>query len=814
MSEYYNVTTIAGNGTGIRDGSGYTLPNVSTSNVALFTNLNGIVVDTFGNIFVSDILAHQIRKVTLIGATYEVTTIAGSPAGTLGSSDGAGWTLPNVSSGNTASFNLPIGLAIDAYGNIYVADAGNNRVRKITLVGTTYQVTTIAGSPTNTTGTANGSGWTLSNEHSNSVARFHYPNGVAVDTSDNIFVTERNNRSVRRITLVGDTYQVQTIAGNPLGATSTATDGPGWTVAGSNSTNVALFSTTLVAITTDLSGNIYVVDRGHQRIRKIALVGTTYQVSTIAGSVAGSQDGQGWSLTGSNAGSIATFSAPFGIRADIYGNIFVADVNNRRIRKVSLVGNTYQVTTVAGSPTSFNGIMDGRGWTLPNVNSSNDALFNGPIAVSTDPIGNIYVAESNAFSLSRIRKIVLISLVPSTPIILSPYSFNTTQSSPYIATISGTISIAGEANNTLFVSSTLSNTMYSYSSEVSSSGNAYIYYNLFGLMSSSVSFTITTQNTSSLQYSLPVTVYLSYSTAAPPTLPTLPSLLSLTLSGSTHPNATIYASGETLYMNTSSGILILTVSGTSSNVIADISYSTLNVSGMIVGTTAYIPIDGLVATNICVLTLKDTQNTIRLYPFTIRYSTAQPSYPTVSIANTTYSTSGSPVLYTNQPSGTITISGDLNTQYIISHNTISDTSYTTTTSNAFTIPYTSLSDLSHIYTLTITNIFNTTLTAYFTIVVETTSLTPPILSISGAYVSDNIFYTNLSGAVVTVSTTSAFVSYAYSQTNSVSYNAPDPSAPIPSYTLSIPKPGVYIVYVSCKDNEGNVGQLVPITIIR
>ena len=264
------VTTLAGSGVaGFVD---------STGTAAQFNYPYGVVVDSSGTAYVADTSSNSIRKITLAGV---VTTLAGS--GVAGSTDGTG---------TAAQFNSPVGVAVDSSGTIYVADSGNNRIRKITPAGV---VTTLAGS--GVAGSTDGTG---------TAAQFNYPNGVAVDSSGTAYVADTNSQRIRKITLAG---VVTTLAGSAVGFA----DGTG--------TAAQFYWPYGVAV--DSSGTVYVADTYSHRIRKITQAGV---VTSLAGSsTQGFADGTGTS---------AQFNYPNGVAVDSSGTVYVADSRNQRIRKI------------------------------------------------------------------------------------------------------------------------------------------------------------------------------------------------------------------------------------------------------------------------------------------------------------------------------------------------------------------------------------------------------------------------------------------------------------------------------------------------
>lgn len=217
---------------------------------AQFEEPGGVAVDPGGNIYIADTLNCTIRKISGSGT---VTTIAGAPNTSVGSTDGAG---------SIARFNLPEGLAVDAATNIFVADSFNNKIREITLVGTTWMVTTIAGSGNR--GSADGIGTNAS---------FYGTSAIAVDGSDNLYVIDGVNETIRKITptvAAGQTNWVVRTIGGMAGAVGAA-NGVG---------SDARFEFNPEAIAVDNQGNVYVADTGNNTIREGVF--TAYQPAHAA----------------------------------------------------------------------------------------------------------------------------------------------------------------------------------------------------------------------------------------------------------------------------------------------------------------------------------------------------------------------------------------------------------------------------------------------------------------------------------------------------------------------------------------------------
>ena len=310
--------------------------------------------------------------------------------------------------GNAALFKGPSGVTVDSAGNTYVADQANHTIRKVTQTG---DVTTLGGR----------AGYGGSTNGSSALARFYVPQGVAVDSIGNLYVVERGNNTIRKITSAG---AVTTLAGVP--GDEGSTDGIG---------SVARFAEPK-GLAVDNAGNVYVADSNNSTIRKVSPAGS---VTTPAGSagINGSANGVGptarfnnpcgvavdsatniyvadtWNHTirkvtptrvvttlvglAGNSGSAdgmgnaARFNYPSSLAVDSAGNLYVADTYNNTIRKVTPIGTNWVVTTLGGVPGIW-GSVDGRG---------SAARFSNPNCVALDSAGNLYVAD---FYLNTIRK--------------------------------------------------------------------------------------------------------------------------------------------------------------------------------------------------------------------------------------------------------------------------------------------------------------------------------------------------------------------------------------------------------------------------
>jgi len=289
------------------------------------------------------------------------TNLPNNIISTVAGTNGAGFSGDGGAATN-AKLNAPYGVAVDALGNIYIADASNCRIREVPPNGI---ITTVAG--TNTSGFS-GDGGSATN------AMLKNPWSVAVDASGDLFIADTLNNRIREV------------APNGIISTVAGTNGAGFSGDGGSATNAQLKSPYDAAV--GASGNLFIADTSNNRIREVAPNGV---ITTMTGTNASGFAGDGGSAT------IAKLSSPHGLAVDASGNLFIADTSNNRIRKVD---NTGLITTVAGNG---NGAYAGDGGPAAS------ASLSGPAGVALDAAGNLLIADSNN---NRVRKVLLYAGYP------------------------------------------------------------------------------------------------------------------------------------------------------------------------------------------------------------------------------------------------------------------------------------------------------------------------------------------------------------------------------------------------------------------
>ncbi len=294
------ITTIAGN-------SGYrTVPNGTPAVNAFFDIPVGVAIDLSGDLIVADFSSATIRKVTPSGL---FSTIAGTGTPGIGGDSGPA---------TQALLDEPNSVAVDAQGNIYFADSGNHRVRRIDTKGT---ITTVAGSGDFTTGGGYGGDGGPATQ-----AKLNTPRGVALDSKGNLYIADAFNNIVRRVDTTGN---ITTFAGTPQQS--------GFAGDGGQATKALLNAPFNVAI--DAAGNVYIADDGNNSVRVVSTGGV---ISTFAGN-----QKAGFSGDGGPAKS-ASLDNPLALAIDPAGNVYILENPGNRIRQVSSAGI---ITTIAGTGT-------------------------------------------------------------------------------------------------------------------------------------------------------------------------------------------------------------------------------------------------------------------------------------------------------------------------------------------------------------------------------------------------------------------------------------------------------------------------------
>ena len=307
----------------------------------------GVACDAAGNLYIADNGNSVVRKINTAGI---ITTIAGTGTTHGYSGDGGQATAAKL-------FAL-VSLGLDAIGNLYIADYGNNRIRKVNTLGI---ITTIVGN--GTVGNSGDGGYSTA-------AQLSSPTGIAFDTIGNLFVADAGNNRIRMINSAGI---ISTIAGNgSLG---------GFSGDGGQATAAKLNYPSNIAF--DKAGNMYITDMSNYRIRKVNTAGI---ITTIAGTGI-----QGYSGDGGNA-TAAELNFPYSIAVDGLDNLFIADDGNNAIRKINPAGI---INTIAG-----NGV---RGFSGDGGQATNAELYE-PSGVAFDRAGNLFIADEINY---RVRKIEL-----------------------------------------------------------------------------------------------------------------------------------------------------------------------------------------------------------------------------------------------------------------------------------------------------------------------------------------------------------------------------------------------------------------------
>ncbi|WP_221356265.1 RICIN domain-containing protein [Streptomyces beigongshangae] len=340
------IGTFAGTGT-----AGAPRGDKEPARSAQLTGPYGVAVDRDGTLYLSEYGGHRIRKVTTDGQS---STVAGTGSAGRGAEG-----VPAVS----APLHTPRGIIVDSAGDLYIADSGNNRIRKITKAD--GKIHTVAGTGAATYG---GDGLAATAAHLN------HPMGVAVDSAGDLYIADYNNHRIRKITKADG--KISTVVG-----TSSAGLAPDGTLA----TAAQLRNPTAVAV--DSAGDLYIADHGNHRVRKVTKA--DQKISTVAGTGTATYVRDGVQAVS------APLSSPMGVVVDSTDTLYIADTNNHRVREVAADGT---IGTVAGTGTAGPEGDDG-----PAVK----AQLKSPHGLAVDCVDTLYIAD---YANNRVRKVASVKM--------------------------------------------------------------------------------------------------------------------------------------------------------------------------------------------------------------------------------------------------------------------------------------------------------------------------------------------------------------------------------------------------------------------
>ena len=321
-----------------------------------FNQPYGVLVDREENVYIADTQNNQVKKIDLSG---HLSTIAGTGVRGFAGDNGKA---------TNAMLKSPSNLSIDSHGNLYIADFGSHRIRKIDTSG---NISTVAG---------NGSQAFSGDGGPAIAASLSKPFGVFVDDKDNLYIADMGNNRIRKVDATSQL--ISTVAGNGVAAQYTGDGGPAIMASLWNPTGILV----------DKAHNLLIADFGNNCVRKVDA--TSNVISTVAGN--------GFSGFGGDGGPAidAALHYPAGISIDQSGNLYIADTYDNRIRRVDAL--TGKISTVAGTGSfGFNGDD-----ILASI-----AMLNAPFGIAFDKMDNLYIADTDN---SRIRKVSLSTKIITT----------------------------------------------------------------------------------------------------------------------------------------------------------------------------------------------------------------------------------------------------------------------------------------------------------------------------------------------------------------------------------------------------------------
>lgn len=389
------ITTVAGTGTSGFSGDGGPAIQAKTGQPG------GLSVDAAGDLFFADPDNQRVREV--IAATGAITTVAGTGAGTFGGDGGPA---------SHAQVQGPSGVAAAPNGDLFITDSYNNRVREV--VAATGVITTVAGGGSGCPGQAN----TLGDGCLAAQAALNFVNGVARDSSGNLFIADDGNHRVREV--IAATGIITTVAGGGSGCAAQAN------ALGDGCPAVqASLGTYFTAVAVDGSGALYIADPSDNRVREVSAA--TGVITTVAGNGSASFFGDG------GAATAAALNFPNGVAVDGTGAVYIADSGNNAVRAIDPA--TGFIATVAGRGTPCMASVDTVGDGCPPT----QATLRSPYQIAVGNAGVVYVADSGNY---RVRSFGLSATGAPTTTSTSAPTASSTGTSTSIPTASPTATSA------------------------------------------------------------------------------------------------------------------------------------------------------------------------------------------------------------------------------------------------------------------------------------------------------------------------------------------------------------------------------------
>ena len=335
------ITTIAGRGT-----SGF-FGDSGDATLARLSFPHGVAVDASGNVYIADSSNKRIRMVS----SGTISTVAG---------DGVSGYTGDGGLATSARLKDPYGVAVDASGNVYIADTSSHCIRKVTNPGSLGRISTVAGNGV--------SGYTGDGGLATS-AKLHFPFCVAVDASGNVYIADSSNHCIRKVTNPGSLGRISTVAGNGVS---------GYTGDGGLATSAKLHFPYGVAV--DASGNVYFADSSNHCIRKVTNPGSLGRISTVAGNGTVGFSGDGGLAISARLGT------PLGLCLDALRNIYIADFVNHRVRKVEIRSSPPSPSPTASPSSSPTESPSSSPTALPSPSPTVSPVFPTPSSETMSPI--------------------------------------------------------------------------------------------------------------------------------------------------------------------------------------------------------------------------------------------------------------------------------------------------------------------------------------------------------------------------------------------------------------------------------------------